>query len=115
MGNNIWLLDGDNHANSWIMSNLSLRLNDMSRQDWHAAKQTNRVCSNYREFKEELVMEEYLTHLSFIDRKNLCKFRCRSHNLPVNNGRFIEVTRSEMQCVLCNTGEVGDEYHYLCL
>ena len=45
---NIWLLDGDNHANSWIMSNLSLRLNDMSRQDWHAAKQTNRVCSNYR-------------------------------------------------------------------
>ena len=109
---NIWLLDGDNHARSWVMSNPSLRLNDMSKQDWHAAKQTNCVCSNYRSFNEALVMEEYLTRLSFIDRNNLCKYRCRSHNLPVNNGRFIEVPRSEMQCVLCNTGEVDDEYHF---
>ena len=46
--------------------------------------------------------------------KNLCKFRCRSHNLPVNNGRFIEVTQADLKCTLCKNGDVGDEYHYLC-
>ena len=44
--------------------------------------------------------------------KNLCKFRCRSHHLPVNNGRFIEVTQADLKCTLCKSGEVGDEYHY---
>ena len=47
--------------------------------------------------------------------KNLCKFRCRSHNLPVNNGRFIEVTQADLKCTLCKNGDVGDEYHYLCM
>ena len=47
--------------------------------------------------------------------KNLCKFRCRSHNLPVNNGRFIEVTQADLKCTLCKNGDVGDEYHYLCV
>ena len=47
--------------------------------------------------------------------KNLCKFRCRSHNLPVNNGRFIEVTQADLKCTLCKNGDIGDEYHYLCV
>ena len=47
--------------------------------------------------------------------KNFCKFRCRSRHLPVNNGRFIEVTQAHLKCTLCKSGEVGDEYHYLCV
>ena len=47
--------------------------------------------------------------------KTLCKFRCRSHYLPVNNGRFIEVTQADLKCTLCKNGDVGDEYHYLCV
>ena len=45
--------------------------------------------------------------------KNLCKFRCHSHHLPVNNGRFIEVTQADLKCTLCKSGDVGDEYHYV--
>ena len=47
--------------------------------------------------------------------KNLCKFRCRSHHLPVNNGRFIEVTLADLKCTLCKSDEVGAEYHYVCV
>ena len=44
--------------------------------------------------------------------KNLCKFRCRtSHKLPVNNGRFIEVTQADLKYTLGKNGDVGDEYH----
>ena len=76
---------------------------------------SNRVCTNYTIFKETLEFEEYLITLDFKYMKNLCKFRCRSHNLPVNNGRFIEVTQAELKCTLCKNGDVGDEYHYLCV
>ena len=54
------------------------------------------VCTNYTIFKETLEFEEYLITLDFKYMKNLCKFRCRSHNLPVNNGRFIEVTQADL-------------------
>ena len=47
--------------------------------------------------------------------KNVCKFRCRSHHLPVNNGRFIEVTQADLNCTLCKSGDVGDEYNYSCV
>ena len=47
--------------------------------------------------------------------KNLCKFRCRSNNLPGNNGIFIEVTQTDLKCTLCTNCDVGDEYHYLCV
>lgn len=36
-----------------------------------------------------------------------CKFRCGSHRLPTETGRFFRI------CDLCNLGELGDEFHYL--
>ena len=47
--------------------------------------------------------------------KNACKFRCRSHHLSVNNGRYIEVTQADLACTLCKSSDVGDEYHYVCV
>ena len=101
-----WLLDGSLHNTECIKDKLQLRLNDILMQEWLVATCCNRVCTNYTIFKETLELEEYL---------NLCKFRCRSHNLPVNNGRFIEVTQADLKCNLCKNGYVGDEYHYLCV
>ena len=34
---------------------------------------------------------------------------------PTANGRFIEVTQADLKCTLCKNGDVGDEYHYLCV
>ena len=85
---------------------LQLRLNDIFNQVWLAATCTNRVCTNYTVFKETLEFEEYLINLDFKYMKNLCKFRCRSRHLPVNNGRFIEVTQADLTCTLCKSSEV---------
>ena len=79
-----------------------------------AATCSNRVCTNYTVFKETLEFEEYLINLDFKYIKNLCKFRCSRH-LQVNNGRFIEVTQADLKCTLCKSGDVGDEYHDLCV
>jgi hypothetical protein len=43
----------------------------------------------------------------------MCKFRCGSHKLPIEMGRFFSIDRSERICDLCNKEELGDEFHYL--
>ena len=108
----IWLLDGSLHNNECIKDRLQLRLNDILKQEWLVATCSNRVCTNYTKFKETLEFEDYLITL---DLKNVCKFRCRSHNLPVNNSRCIEVTQADLKCTWCKNGDVGAEYHYLCV
>ena len=111
----IWSLYGSLHNTECIKDRLQLRLNDIFKQEWLAATCSNRVCTNCTVFNETLEFEEYLINLDFKYMKNLCKFRCRSHHLPVNNGRCINVTQADLKCTLCKSGEVGDEYHYLCV
>ena len=110
-----YTVDGSLHNTECINDKLQLRLNDILKQKWLVATCSNRICTNYTIFKETLEFEEYLITLDFKYMKNLCKFRCRSHNLPVYNGRFIEVMQADLKCTLCKNGDVGDEYHYLCV
>ena len=42
----------------------------------------------------------------------LSKFRT-NHKLPVENGRWKNIARENRICLLCNNGEIGDEFHYL--
>ena len=97
----LWLLDGSLHNTECIKDRLQLRLNDILKQECLVATCSNRVCTNYIIFKETLEFEEYLITLDFKYMKNLCNFRCRFHNHPVNNGRFIEVTQADLKCTLC--------------
>ena len=81
-------------------------------QVWHAEVERNILCSNYKAFKTEFGQEKYITDLDIPDRIALSKYRCGSHKLPVAAERY---SRQEnyRPCRLCNSDEVGDEYHYV--
>ena len=65
-------------------------------------------------YKSEFGLEKYFTILLPADLMyNMCKFRCGSHKLPIEMGRFFSIDRSERICDLCNKEELGDEFHYL--
>ena len=70
-------------------------------------------CTNYRMYKSEFGLEKYFTILPPNLMYNMCKFRCGSHKLPIEMGRFFSIDRSERICDLCNKEELGDEFHYL--
>ena len=72
----VWLKQGEGFSNSWILSTLKLRLNDISKQDVMATIWTNSVCLNYRIFKKDCLFERYLVLLSKKDRITLSRFRC---------------------------------------
>ena len=43
----------------------------------------------------------------------ICKFRCGCHRLPIESGRWHKIQRDERTCIICNSNEIGDEYHYI--
>ena len=50
--------------------------------------------------------------LNFIERRSLCKFRTGNHKLPITESRYVEGGGGvDTTCTLCNSGDVGDEYH----
>ena len=38
-----------------------------------------------------------------------------SHRLPIEYGRVFRVDRAKRKCKFRNSGDIGDEYHYLFL
>ena len=51
--------------------------------------------------------------LSDKDRITLCKFRTCNHRLPIEIGRWQNVDRSDRISHICQTAEIGDEFHYI--
>ena len=96
-----------------ISKNIKKCLSDKFIQNWHNNVMNSAKCLNYRIYKSNFGFEQYLSMLPCDLRLYLCKFRCLSNNLPIETGRFLNIDRSERFCNLCNTNELGDEFHYL--
>jgi len=98
---------------NWLRANISLKLRDQYKQNWHDALSNSTKCSNYMIFKSEWKFENYLNLLPFKLRKYYCSLRISNHKLPVELGRHQGIYLNDRLCKLCNQNEVGDEYHYL--
>ena len=42
----------------------------------------------------------------------VCTFRTVNHKLPIETGRYTRIPRNERVCKMCNSGQLGDEYHF---
>ena len=108
---NLWVEDTPLNL-GWVKSVLELRLNDVDLQNWNNEVYRNRLCLNYRLFKQEGGLESYLLKLDVCDRIPLCKFRCGNNKLPVTKCRYLSDQPLEL-CSLCNIKVQGDEFHYV--
>ena len=64
-------------------------------------------------FKTSFCFENYLVNLERPLRDYMLKFRFSNHKLPIQSQRFIGIPRGERVCELCDSEEIGDEFHYL--
>ena len=71
----------------------------------------------YRKFKTNIAEEKYLTYVKSFDlRKNICRLRISSHNLPIETGRHRrpeKIPANLRFCTDCNLNLIGDEYHII--
>jgi hypothetical protein len=42
-----------------------------------------------------------------------CRYRCSSHWFPVETGRWYNISRHDRLCHLCDSNDIGDEFHYV--
>ena len=107
----IW--DSQNFPNIvWLRIHVQQTLIDQFKQKWFSDVFNSPKAANYRIFKNELRLEDYLIKLPSKMATVFCKFRLSNFKLPVEVGRWRGVNREDRICHLCNVG-IGDEFHYL--
>ena len=71
-------------------------------------------CDLYSVFKTTFQTEYYLTCLNVRKfRIGLARFRCSSHDLNIEKGRYANIDRNCRICPLCNLNAVEDEFHFV--
>ena len=97
----------------FIMS-FTQRLKDVYIQKWLENLSSSNKCLYYRMLKNNIETEPYLHKLEFRRfRIALARFRCSSHNLLIETGRYNRTNRNERICTLCNLNVIEDEFHFL--
>ena len=86
---------------------------DQFQQEWHDSIHNSNKCLIYRMFKTEFRFEKYLTSIPLKLRNLFTKFRCRSTRLPIESGVFVGIKRDDRVCTLCESHDIGDEFHYI--
>ena len=107
---NIWL---NQMLDKWVIKSIELKLKDQFLQNCLSEINTTPKCLCYRIFKTDIKLESYFSKLSLYNQFLLCKFRCGSHRLPIETGRWNNISRNDRLCHLCESSDVGDEYHYV--
>ena len=97
----------------WLGQHIKQILKDQYMQKWKSDIENSPKSLCYRIYKKHIEFENYLDLLNDKDRKILCRFRTCNHRFPIETGRWVGVQREDRKCVLCNSGQIGDEFHYL--
>ena len=96
-----------------VKRSLSGKLKDIFKENWLHDINNNTQCSIYKLFKHEHGMEKYLVLLNDHHKYIISNFRMRVHNLPITRNRFSRDNMFDVVCKLCDSGDIGDEIHYL--
>ena len=113
-GNPVFWFDQENFGSKLFMKNiLSNQFENQFIQSWHIEINENRKCTNYRIFKEKHCFEKYLLELEFSDKIALCNLRTGNHKLPITKFRYTNDADINVNCSLCESDEICDEFHVL--
>ena len=112
-GNPSFWFNQDLFPSKIFMKNIfSKQFEDQYIQTWNLEVNQNRKCTNYRIFKEKHCLEKYFLELEFPERTALCNLRTGNHKLPISKQRYTN-NEIDVNCTLCDSGDIGDEFHVL--
>jgi hypothetical protein len=97
------------YAKEWILLSVDQRLKDQFKQKWCTEINMSSKGLCYKIFKNELVFEKYLSLLSPQYIYVFSIYRCSSHRLPAETGRWYNISRNDRLCHLCDSNDIGDE------
>ena len=96
----------------WFKNKIKLRLSDIYNKKWSSDTFNNSVCLNYRTITEQKTLQTYF-NLPRQYMYALCKFKCANSRIPTIMGRYANKPLEDRTCTVCESNEIGDEFHYL--
>ena len=93
------------------------RVIDCFIQDWYRSIESSAALEEYKHFKNHFGYEPYLDILSNNYRFFLTRMRLSSHSLRIQTGRYgrNKIPRNERICQCCNTNDIEDVFHFICI
>ena len=82
-------------------------------QEWFAKDSQSHKALVYFNFKQNFELEKYFVTLPRKLYLLMFKLRTANHKLPIEIGRWEGNERNERICSLCDTRDIGDEFHYI--
>ncbi|KAK6196333.1 hypothetical protein SNE40_001576 [Patella caerulea] len=100
-------------VDNWTTKRIEISLKDQFLQKCLADIQLSPKCLCYKIFKNDFKLEPYFNNLTNINILILSRFRLGSHRLPIESGRWNKTPRNERLCHVCDSADIGDEFHYI--
>ena len=100
-------------------STLRAKIHTREEEQWKERSITKPKLRTYNTFKHSLSFEEYLTHDNKHNRQTMTRMRGGTNELRIETGRYANTNRDrrleieERRCLLCMSGEIEDEKHFL--
>ena len=85
---------------------------DQYLQQWNSEKCNSSRGINYRMFKHDFKLKNYLLKLSTKNARILCKFRTGNVKVPIETGRWFNIERDDRICHLCNSDMVMSSFTF---
>ena len=105
----IWKKSDINNVVKSIKNELCERFNIM----WKVQIQQLSKLQVFNLVKPSIEFESYLSQVKIVKhRQAVTRFRISAHKLPIETGRHANIEHDLRLCPICNSNEIGDEYHY---
>jgi hypothetical protein len=98
---------------------LRAKIHEREEREWLARMQTKPKLRTYITLKHKLQFEPYLLHDNTKAREIMTRLRGGTNELRIETGRYPNTNRDrrlephERRCLLCMSGEVEDERHFM--
>ncbi len=98
----------------WFIRSIEQRMKDQYTQHWLTFLDTSNKAIYYRGLKLTTSYEPYLDKPRLV-RAIIARFRCSSHDLLVETGRWTrpKMPYEDRKCAFCNMNVIEDEYHFV--
>ena len=98
------------------LSEFKRNMFDLMYENWSVNVCYKPKLRNYVKFKRDINTESYIsTFLSRYQRSLLAQLRTGILPLHVETGRYYRTPLEQRVCKICQTDEIEDEYHFICI
>ena len=109
----IWYNQNVNNINSFICE-ASCKIKDIFKQNNTLLIERSTKCQFYKHLTDTFCLQNYVTKsLTCNVITAICKIRCSSHKLSIEQGRYMSVERNQRLCLMCNLSDIEDEFHFI--